>query len=830
MNRSAKLLSFIVVVAALSIGTLAADLLGGPVFINEIAWAGASWRSTAEWIELCNASSEPVDLDGWRLVSSDGSPDITLHGIVSPRVAQDPSSGFFLLERDDDSSVPGIVADQIYSGALTNRGEALFLYDPDEQLVDTANASQQSASSWPAGGGDVHDLPTYASMERLDYRLPDVPDNWTSSTAAQFDESGRQPVIGTPRHENSVFNILPVAMLELLPQRPEPGESIAFDASASVDENDIIISYQWDFGDGHTGSGATVSHAYELPGTYVIQLTLADAKGGEAQQTLAITVQTVVPPLADFSVVVLTPSHPPRAGVPLRFQDESSDVDGEIVQRKWQFGDGAVSSDADVIHTYDRGGTYVASLWIADNHGEEALQTQSITVASQFPIAALERSPDRPNTGDLVRFDASSSEDPDGCIVRYRWMLDSAEECIRTDSVFEHVFHDGGEHTIRLIVIDDAGESSAPITQTIWVNRTPSAGFGLSTFESNELDPVCFNDLSHDDDGSIVAWQWRFGDGSSSTETSPTHAYERDGTFTVALTVTDTCGATDTTTAEITIHNLSPIAQLATSHLTQPTDTSFAFDASGSLDPSPTGSIAQYEWDLDGDGTYEAHSTVPTASQSYDDDGTYCVSVRVTDDDGAVAVSDPVSVTSTNRAPRISHMTWTPTAPTDETQLQFSATANDPDGQIVRWEWKFGDQATETKASPEIQFLEDGRHTVRLTVWDDDGAASDPYAIDVIIANAPPVAVLTTAILDGRCVSFHARNSYDPSPNGEILHVAWDFGDATSCPGTPTGCGSGNRLEPTHCYPAPGTYAVTLVVIDDQGASSRTTQSIHIAE
>jgi PKD repeat protein len=57
-----------------------------------------------------------------------------------------------------------------------------------------------------------------------------------------------------------------------------------------------------------------------------------------------------------------------------------------------------------------------------------------------------------------------------------------------------------------------------------------------------------FSDRSKDDDGTIVSWQWNFGDGVSSTEQNPAHAYVNRGQYDVDLTVTDNRGATDTKT------------------------------------------------------------------------------------------------------------------------------------------------------------------------------------------------------------------------------------------------------------------------------------------
>lgn len=86
------------------------------VVINEIAWMGTEISYNDEWIELYNNSNSPINLEGWILKAEDGSPETILEGIM-------PGYGFHLLERTDDTSVPSVIADQIYTGALKNGGE-----------------------------------------------------------------------------------------------------------------------------------------------------------------------------------------------------------------------------------------------------------------------------------------------------------------------------------------------------------------------------------------------------------------------------------------------------------------------------------------------------------------------------------------------------------------------------------------------------------------------------------------------------------------------------------------------------------------------------------
>lgn len=170
--------------------TTGTSLPPGLILINEVAWGGTSASASDEWVELYNPNGFAVNLTGWTLTSLDGSPSLTLTGLI-------PGSGFFLLERTDDNAVSDIPADQIYSGDLGNGGEALTLRDPGGNLIDTANGN---GGAWPAGTGS----PNYYSMERLNNGT-DTDANWASNNGVYRNglDAGGNPLNGSPKNANS---------------------------------------------------------------------------------------------------------------------------------------------------------------------------------------------------------------------------------------------------------------------------------------------------------------------------------------------------------------------------------------------------------------------------------------------------------------------------------------------------------------------------------------------------------------------------------------------------------------------------------------------------
>jgi len=167
MNQTRKtllaLLCTLTLVLTIPLGTVSIAEAQSTVVISEIAWMGTTTSYNDEWIELFNNTGSDISLTGWTLSASDGTPSINLTGTI-------PANGYFLLERTDDTSVPGITSDLIYSGAMGNTGETLVLKDSNTNVVDQVNG-------WHAG-----DNSTKATMARIDLTGSSIASNWMTST------------------------------------------------------------------------------------------------------------------------------------------------------------------------------------------------------------------------------------------------------------------------------------------------------------------------------------------------------------------------------------------------------------------------------------------------------------------------------------------------------------------------------------------------------------------------------------------------------------------------------------------------------------------------
>jgi PKD repeat protein len=145
--------------------------------------------------------------------------------------------------------------------------------------------------------------------------------------------------------------------------------------------------------------------------------------------------------------------------------------------------------------------------------------------------------------------------------------------------------------------------------------------------ETGEI--ITFNaSASYDQDGSIIRFIWDFGDGYTGSGEVVTHTYADNGRYIITLTVMDNDSARDSTTENAVITNRSPSASFTESAETSYVGTPIEFNASASYDPD--GTIVSYLWDF-GDGT---NTTGVTANHTYLYNGSFTVTLTVTDDDG----------------------------------------------------------------------------------------------------------------------------------------------------------------------------------------------------
>jgi PKD repeat protein len=428
-------------------------------------------------------------------------------------------------------------------------------------------------------------------------------------------------------------------------------ETAYFNGTNSYDPDGSIVTYDWDFGDWTTGSGEEVSHAYDTAGLYDVTLTVTDNEGAQSNDMVTVMVDYGPPP-----------DQPPVADAEPNYQEVgigesalfwgyySYDPDGGyIMAYDWDFGDGNTDSGDVVSHTYSSYGIYSVTLTVTDDEGDTDTDTVTVNVTDvpgqQPPVADADPDYQEVGVGLDASFDGSNSYDPDGGYIQ-SWNWDFGDGNMGYGEFVTHAYGSAGTYYVTLTVMDDhyyidtdtvtVNVTGGPILQPPVADADPNTQSfkigGTANFDGSN---------SYDPDGTIVSYDWDFGDGNTGSGVTTSHVYTTDGTFTVTLTVTDNDGLTDTDTCQVTvIPNQPPLADADPNTQTIIIGGTASFDASNSNDPD--GTIVSFEWDF-GDGN---SGVGETPSHVYATHGVFTVTLTVTDDNGATD-TDTCEVTVT---------------------------------------------------------------------------------------------------------------------------------------------------------------------------------------
>jgi PKD repeat protein len=386
-----------------------------------------------------------------------------------------------------------------------------------------------------------------------------------------------------------------------------------------------------------------------------------------------------------------------------------------------------------------------------------------------------------------------------------------------------HTYYDNGVFNPVLTVTDSDGATDTLEFTVIVNNVVPDVDAGKSKV-IDEGDPLSFSGTFTDPgayDTHSATWTW--GDGQSSAglvteENIPpdatgtvlgVHTYMDDGIFTVTLTVGDDDGGLGYDTLTVTVNDLGPTAGFVWSPEPQDEGSPVSFT---DLSTSFPDSIVAWSWDFGGLGT----STMQNPSFTFMDDGTYSVTLTVTDDDGSTD-SESHEVTISDLAP-IPDFSWSPEEQDEGSPVSFTDLSFSYPDVIVSWAWTFGDGGTSLLPSPSHTYGDNGFYTVTLTVTDDDGSVSSISYV-VTINNVPPDvdAGPDQTTYEGTMIFFSGSFT---DPGWLDTHtILWDFGDG----GTASG-----KLNTSHAYGDNGIYTVTLTVTDDDGGVGSDTLIVEV--
>ncbi len=166
------------------------------------------------------------------------------------------------------------------------------------------------------------------------------------------------------------------------PANAPPGTLFSFSGTGSTDPDagDSIATYSWNFGDGFTASGSTVTHAYATAGTYAVTLTVVDSRGkasAPVSRNVGVGSLTNVPPTASFTFGPASGTAPVTA----TFTSTSTDGEGPISTWEWNWGDGTTpGTTSQATHVFQSAGTFTVTLTVTDSGGLSSSATNTIQV------------------------------------------------------------------------------------------------------------------------------------------------------------------------------------------------------------------------------------------------------------------------------------------------------------------------------------------------------------------------------------------------------------------------------------------------------------------
>jgi len=290
-----------------------------------------------------------------------------------------------------------------------------------------------------------------------------------------------------------LINAVPVASFTTSALSGTAPLTVNSSAILSSDEDGFIAKWEWDFGDGSSGSGESVSHTYTTAGTFTVVLRVTDDDGATDTASKTITVLPAEPPgpTASFTASPSSGSSP----LVVRFDASASSYDKEPLTYSWDFGDGHTGFGKIVTHMYisSSAKTYTATLTVKGPDNKEGTATKNISITGPGGGTPAAGSPSaRFNIDESigvaplqVNFDPSASKAAEGkTLALFVWSFgdgDATSDINAAQKTHVYTTDDPSEvFSVMLLVLDNESADDS-ITKTVKVyNHQPVAGFEIA--------------------------------------------------------------------------------------------------------------------------------------------------------------------------------------------------------------------------------------------------------------------------------------------------------------------------------------------------------------
>ncbi|MEO1518033.1 MAG: PKD domain-containing protein [Bacteroidota bacterium] len=334
-------------------------------------------------------------------------------------------------------------------------------------------------------------------------------------------------VVVTPPDVKSVFGVQPRLGCESL--------EVVF-----TNQSDPKATIDWDFGDGNTSSLPNPTHVYDSPGTYEVIQYASTVCGYDTSMT---TVTVLPAPEVKFSHNAVA-----CLGQVVQFYNQSDNLSGNF----WDFGDGTTSILTSPTHTYQKAGIYTVRLRGISMFNQCESEYISEVKVLDVPIADFVPS----SRNGCVPFRVDFVNNSTGATY-YKWNFGDGN--VGVGESVDHIFTEPGSYDVSLIATDENGCFKDTTILNILVHPSPQSGFAVEQDQLCQLPArVEFENQSVDAD----AFEWLFGDGTTSSQTNPEKLYNRSGIYPVQLVAINQYACRDTFGDDLRIYP-QPKAELA---------------------------------------------------------------------------------------------------------------------------------------------------------------------------------------------------------------------------------------------------------------------------
>ncbi|UCE91732.1 MAG: PKD domain-containing protein [Methanobacteriota archaeon] len=481
--------------------------------------------------------------------------------------------------------------------------------------------------------------------------------------------------------------------------------------------------------------------------------------------------------------------------VPITFEIEVSDLEGDEITVNWTAGDGGidefesmtVSGDTtqpswvEWTYTYETVGTYNLTVGLSDPYHEyENIQTAVVNVLPEpnlgptlegLTVSPLRAYVDDETTWSIWASDHEQGPDGEGLLFTWDWgdgtYTTQLHQPVANDTMEQdeqtHTWDAIGEYDVSVWVWDGASDQNDPThnvsvhkTYSVYENMPPTAPMATN-ISGLEGQPIACEAVASDPDPDSLRFTWDWGDGSFNVtnhdmsskigeEATSTveHEWTAAGTYPVVIYVDDGEGHNVSTTVYAIIlaaGEEAPPGSISIKQSPNPATVDLPVMLTvGASDPNEDALTVTIDFGDDSDlgvnNTAGATSDMQYAefSHIYDEEGVYTVTVYIDDGSHNVSASKNLTV-AVNKPPEIL-LASAYSFYYNESKTVRPVSASDPDGDPLTVWYDWGDDSSMTMGDPEDGYASSHAYNAtgnfELTAWADDGKRNNESAVAAV--------------------------------------------------------------------------------------------------